>query len=167
MRKLLALVGAMLICIVLTGCGNTFGEIKEAASGINSKANDAASAISMDVHSIRATKIQYEDQTFTINEAFKTILRDVQWHYAKENEVDTITITGTWIDNGLFGDIHFDDETKKQLLENGKVSVFMPFRNLELDEQAITVSMKLHGEMVIDEQGKSPLHHLYDVYLQQ
>ncbi len=48
------------ICALLSGCGNRLSEIKDAASGINSAANSAASAVSRDVHAIRALDINYK-----------------------------------------------------------------------------------------------------------
>ncbi|CAM5248547.1 Lipoprotein OS=Lysinibacillus sphaericus OX=1421 GN=LS41612_08455 PE=4 SV=1 [Lysinibacillus sphaericus] len=42
---------------LLTGCGDRLSEIKDAASGINSAADAAASSVSRDVHAIRALTI--------------------------------------------------------------------------------------------------------------
>ena len=166
MRNLQVLLLLLLVPIVLAGCGDTINDLKDAASGINSKASEAATALSMDVHSMRATEIQFNNQTFTINDVYKTILRDVQWHYEKIDAVDTLKIIGTWQDNGLFVATNFDESTKKQLLEDGVVTVFLTFPNGQLDEEAVEISMYLHNEAVVEETGVAALHKLYDVYLQ-
>lgn len=66
---------------LLVGCGETMTDIKDAVSGINSKANEAAQALGEDVHALRRTEIKYSNATITINDLFKTILRDIQWFY--------------------------------------------------------------------------------------
>ena len=73
------------ICALLSGCGGRFSEIKDAASGINSvKLIPQTSAVSRDVHAIRALDINYKDTSFTVNDLFKTILRDIRWDYDLE-----------------------------------------------------------------------------------
>lgn len=69
------------LSVLLAGCGDRLTEIKDAFSGINSAADAAASAVSQDVHAIRALTINYNDESFTINDLFKTILRDIRWEY--------------------------------------------------------------------------------------
>ncbi|MEK4229982.1 23S rRNA methyltransferase [Solibacillus sp. FSL H8-0538] len=165
MRHIQAFLMLMLVTIILTGCGETFEELKDAAYGINSKADEAASALSMDVHSIRTTEIQFNNQTFTINDLYKTILRDVQWHYEKIDEVDTLTVTGTWKNNGLFSAYKFDEDIKKQLLEHGEITVFLTFPNGKLSEEDAVISMHLNDETVVQDIGTTALHALYDVYL--
>lgn len=151
--------------ILLAGCGDTVGDLKEAVAGINSKANEAATAISIDVHSMRATEIEFDDQTFTINDVFKTILRDVQWYYDESENKQQLKISGTWQDNGLFSDENYSKDLKQQLLENGHVEVLLTFENNLIAEQETTVHMKLNGETLIEEQGTDLLHHFYHIYL--
>ena len=65
----------------LAGCN----DINDAISGINSKANEAAKAISEDVHSLRNVKVHVENQeNVTVNDLIKAILRDVQWKHEKK-----------------------------------------------------------------------------------
>lgn len=149
----------------LAGCGDTMQDIKDAASGINSKANEAATALSMDVHSMRATEIQYNEQVFTVNDVFKTILRDVQWHYEQIDNVETLKITGTWTNNGLFEQVGFDDQFKKKLAEHGEVTIQLTFTDEQLDEQATKISLVLQGKALIEQQGVKPLQELYNLYL--
>lgn len=150
--------------ILLAGCGDTVGDLKEAVAGINSKANEAATAISIDVHTIRATEMKFNDQTFTINDLFKTILRDVQWYYDETDDKQQLKISGTWKNNGLFADKNFSDELKQQLLEYGQVEVVLAFQNGLIKEQETQVHMKLNGETIIEEQGTIILHHFYNIY---
>ena len=83
MKKLFSLI---IFTCFLAGCGDSYSEIKEAVSGINTKANDAASALSLEVHELRATELYYNDKSFTINDLFKTTLRDVQWYYDEKKQ---------------------------------------------------------------------------------
>lgn len=83
MRNFLTICSLLFLSILLVGCSQTLGDLKNAAAGINSKANEAATSMSLDVHSVRAVEIQFENKTFTLNDLFKNILRDVQWHYEK------------------------------------------------------------------------------------
>lgn len=90
-------------------------DLKVAESGINSKANEAAQALGEDVHVLRRTEINYSDATITINDLFKTILRDVQWFYEPKQTDQTLKITGTW-QPGLFPTYKFTEEVQKILL---------------------------------------------------
>ena len=151
--------------ILLAGCGDTVADLKEAAAGINSKANEAASAISIDVHSIRATEIEFDNKTFTINDLFKTILRDVQWDYDDSDETQQLKITGTWQDNGLSAHHSFSASQKELLKENGEVEVILSFNNGTINEVKTKVSMKMDGQILIKEEGQEILHHLYNAYI--
>ena len=61
MQKLHTILLISVISLFLIGCSDKVNEIKEAASGINSAANKAATAISHDIHSIRAIEITHND----------------------------------------------------------------------------------------------------------
>lgn len=159
MRKLIPLLFVAFLC---AGCGDTMNDIKEAAAGINSKANEAASAISIDVHSIRAIELAFDNEQITINDLFKTILRDVQWHYDDVNE--QLKVTGTWKNNGLFSEHPFTEQQKADLIENGKVTALLSFTNNQLLTDDIEVQMKLHQDVLVNEQGQHLLQHFYDVY---
>lgn len=165
MRKFTLLLLTIFTTALLSGCGDTYNQIKEAAAGIHSKANEATTAISADVHAIRATEITYVAQTFTINDVFKTILRDVQWFYAEST--NELTITGTWQNNGLFAELRFDEETVKALLQEGEVEVILTFDNGVLVEPATQVTFSLQDDDIIYDTGTDILHHLYDVYIGQ
>lgn len=159
MRKLIPLLFVVILC---TGCGDTMNDIKEAAAGINSKANEAASAISIDVHSIRATELTFDNEQLTINDLFKAILRDVQWQYDEINE--QLTINGTWKDNGLFSNQQFVIQQKADLVENGKVTILFSFSDGILQPDSTHVHMKLQNDVLVDEQGKQLLQQFYEVY---
>lgn len=79
----------------MTGC-NRFTEIKEAASDINEAAHSAASALSKDVHSVRATHLSYNEETFTLNDLFKSILRDTRWEY--DAQAGKLQVKGTCLE---------------------------------------------------------------------
>lgn len=159
MRKLIPLLFVAILC---TGCGDTMSDIKEAAAGINSKANEAASAISIDVHSIRATELTFNSEQLTINDLFKAILRDVQWHY--DDATEQLTITGTLKDNGLFSKQLFSVQQLKDLIENGKITIVLAFSDGALLPDRTQASMKLHTDVLVDEQGEQLLQHFYEVY---
>lgn len=150
--------------ILLAGCGDTIGDIKQAAAGINSKANEAATAISTDVHSIRAVDMEFDNQTFTINDLFKTILRDVQWYYDENGNEQQLKITGTWQDNGLFAEENFSEIEKQQLIENSKIEVILFFQNGVIDEEKTTVRMSQNKQTIIDQKGTEALLHFYTIY---
>ncbi|MEK4386568.1 23S rRNA methyltransferase [Solibacillus sp. FSL W7-1464] len=154
------------ISILLAGCGDTVADLKKAASGISSKADEAASAISIDVHSIRATEIEFNNHSFTINDLFKTILRDVQWEYDDSGETQQLKITGTWQNNGLFTQHSFSASQKERLQENGQVEVILLFISDTIDETKTKVTMQLDGQTLVEEDGQDTLHHFYKIYTQ-
>ncbi|ATP41158.1 23S rRNA methyltransferase [Solibacillus sp. R5-41] len=166
MRNFLTICGLLFLSLLLAGCTQALGDIKNAAAGINSKANEAATSISLDVHSVRAVEIQFDHQTFTINDLFKSILRDVQWHYEKKDDQNELKITGTWNENGLFASHNFDDTMKKQLTVNGHIEVILSFENNVLNEEKTVISMYLHQEKLVEQHGKDDLHALYALYLE-
>lgn len=161
MRKLIPLLVVVILC---TGCGDTMSDIKEAAAGINSKANEAASAISIDVHSIRATELTFDNEQHTINDLFKAILRDVQWQYDEVNE--QLKISGTWKDNGLFSEQLSPEHLSADLVENGKVTIVLSFSNGVLHLDRTQAHMKLHTDVIVDAQGEPLFQHFYEVFKQ-
>lgn len=148
--------------VFLVGCGDTLGDIKEAAAGINSRANEAASAISIEVHTVRNTELQHSDQTFTINDLFKTTLRDVQWDY--DEKESTLSVSGTLLDNGLFANESIAAIEEKKLLEHGKVKVNLFFTNGTLNADRTTVTMTYLDEQLVELNGENALHPFYKVY---
>lgn len=156
---------ALLISMVLASCGDTYNDIKQAAAGIQSKANEATTAISADVHAIRATMISYNEQTFTINDLFKTILRDVQWFY--DEKTNQLTITGTWMDNGLFAEQQFSDDMKQSLQHEGEVTVVLVVEEQQVVVHATQTSLTFKNNTLVTSTGKQAFYQLVDVYIAQ
>lgn len=150
------------ICALLSGCGDRISEIKDAASGINSAANSAASAVSRDVHAIRAIDINYQDTSFTVNDLFKTILRDIRWDY--DPEKNELHVRGTW-QPPLFSDQSWNKEMKEMLAEAGVVTVSCKIIDDKIDSSQTKVTLTYNGEILLEQNGEDALHHLYDAYL--
>ncbi|WP_230875012.1 hypothetical protein [Lysinibacillus cavernae] len=150
------------ICVLLSGCGDRLSEIKDAASGINSAANSAASAVSRDVHAIRAIDINYKDTSFTVNDLFKTILRDIRWDY--DPDKNELHVRGTW-KTPLFSDQPWNDEMKEKLAETGIVNITCKLIDDEIDSKHTNVTLTYNEEMILQKSGEEALHHLYDTYL--
>ena len=163
MRKSYTILLASILSLFLVGCSNTLNEIKEAASGINSAADKAATAISQDVHSIRAIEITHNTQTFTVNDLFKSILRDVQWHYEPSHEENVLKITGTW-QPSLFASYNIDETIKPDLAINGKVSIELNVVENIIQEENTTVTLTYNEENLLNESGQAILQYLYEYY---
>lgn len=148
---------------LLAGCGDTFSDIKDAASGINSKANEAATAISQDVHSIRAIEIQHNDKSFTINDLFKNIIRDVQWHYEKNGEANVLRVTGTWQPT-LFEALQFDATPYPTLAENGTVEFILEVSEQTITKEEIAATLTYKGNEIFSRKGEELLLYLLDYY---
>lgn len=131
------------ICALLSGCGDRISEIKDAASGINSAANSAASAVSRDVHAIRAIDINYQDTSFTVNDLFKTILRDIRWDY--DPEKNELHVRGTW-QPPLFSDQSWNKEMKEMLAEAGVVTVSCKIIDDKIDSSQTKVTLTYNGK---------------------
>lgn len=164
MKKLLLVV--FLLTFILSGCSEQFSQMKKAVAGINSKANDAATAISEDAHTLRSIQLSLNNNsTVTINELFKSILRDVQWIYNK-NTPSKLQIKGTWQD-GLFNNYQFTANDKKVLQEKGKVTITLSFNQLEIIPHHTYLEMELNDETVVQESGENALLLLYDAYIEK
>lgn len=163
MRKYSVVFVATILVLILAGCGDTFRNIKDAASGINSAADQAASAISQDVHSIRAIEITHNEQTFTVNNLFKSILRDVQWHYEKNESMGVLKVTGTWQPD-LFETYSFSEGIKNNLVSDGHVTVYLTVDNHMIVEDKTEVTLTYKGELLVNEKGDDILYHLYEAY---
>lgn len=164
MRKLTMMISFFFLVLLLTGCGDKVAELKEAVSGIDGAANKAANAISLDAHSIRSIEIEHGDTNFTVNNLFKTILRDVFWDYEEKNEIHILTVNGTWKET-LFEDYQFTDEQVVKLKEEGFVTVILELVDGEIKPDSTQVQMVLHGETLVDEKGEDALYRLYDQYV--
>ncbi len=158
------LISAMMIMLV-SGCSVELSEIKSAVSGINTAATNAATAISPDVHTLRSVEVHYQNETFTINDLFKSILRDVQWHYEQIDKTDRLNVTGTW-QEPLFEKEDFDEHTKKLLKETGIVTVVLSFSDDKLLINDTTIKMELNGHTIIEEHGEKALTKFYDAFIQ-
>ncbi|KGR81541.1 hypothetical protein [Lysinibacillus odysseyi] len=163
MRKFFILCSASILSLFLVGCSDTLSEIKQAASGINDAADKAATAISQDVHSVRAIEISYNGQIFTVNDLFKTILRDVQWHYEQEEDKTSLKITGTWQPD-LFASYGIGKSNKSSLANDGEVTIVLGVDNHIILEDATHVTLLYDGDTLLDENGPEILHYLYDYY---
>lgn len=89
----------------MTGC-NRFTESKEAASDINEA-----------VHSVRTTHLSYDEETFTLNDLFKSILRDTRWEY--DAQAGKLQVKGTWLEP-LSLDQQWEDTYKNNWLKLAK-----------------------------------------------
>ncbi|WP_107950191.1 hypothetical protein [Lysinibacillus parviboronicapiens] len=157
---------ACVLCLstLLVGCSERLTEIKDAASGITSAADSAANAVSRDVHAIRAIAIDYNDKSFTINDLFKTILRDVRWDYdAKQNELQ---VQGTW-QPPLFSEQGWNQDKQKQLAETGLVTVTCVIDGDKIDSTLTDLKLVYNNEIMYQMNGEEALHYLYDTYLQK
>ena len=164
MQKSYTILLASILSLFLVGCSNTLNEIKEAASGINSAADKAATAISQDVHSIRAIEITHNTQTFTVNDLFKSILRDVQWHYEPSQKENVLKITGTW-QPSLFASYNIDETIKPDLAINGKVTIELNVAENIIQEENTTVTLTYNDENLLNESGQDILQYLYEYYI--
>ncbi|MFJ5765843.1 hypothetical protein ACIP9C_10780 [Lysinibacillus sp. NPDC093210] len=152
------------LSVLLAGCGDRLTEIKDAFSGINSAADAAASAVSQDVHAIRALTINYNDESFTINDLFKTILRDIRWEY--DGEKNELHVQGTW-QAPLFSEQAWDDRMQEQLAETGLVTVICVMQDDQIDSSQTEVTLVYNQEKILQLSGDDALHHLYDTYLKK
>lgn len=145
--------------LLLSGCG----DLQQAVSGINNAAETAAKATSTDVHSIRATELTYENQHFTVNALFKTILKDVFWEYEETNGTHLLHIKGTWKEP-LFTSYPFDDALKQKLAEDGDVIVTLTVKDNEIIKQSTTIQLLYNKEVLVDESGEQVFDNLLQTY---
>lgn len=163
MRKIFILCSVSILLFCLVGCSDTLSEIKHAASGINDAADKAATAISQDVHSIRAIEISYNGETFTVNDLFTSILRDVQWHYEQEVDKTSIKVTGTWQPD-LFASYGIEESNQEDLADYGEVTVALGVDNHIIQEDDTRVVLLYRKDTLLDESGRDILYYLYDYY---
>ncbi|BDH62213.1 hypothetical protein MTP04_23430 [Lysinibacillus sp. PLM2] len=154
----------ILISFILTGCAEKINEITEAISGIDAAAERAAKAITLDAHTVRNIELEYKNNTFSVNELFTSILRDVQWEYEQKEEKQLLTIKGNW-QEGLFNIYPITMEKKEKLIKSGKVTVQLEIVNNKIKDETTHVTLDLNDERIVDEKGKEALIHLFDEYL--
>lgn len=160
MRRMHCFFALIFFIFLLAGCS----DIKEAVSGIHTQAEKAKSGLTVDAYSLREFEIEYNDETFTVEELFKTILRDVQWEYEKNQNQHQLLIKGTWKEP-LFDYLQLSDEVKEELATTGKILITLTFEEDQLVPGETTVTMKLKEDSLVDEKGEDILHYFYDIYL--
>ena len=160
MRNLFVL--CILSAIFLCACD--INEIKDAAAGINKAADKAATSISEEVHSIRAIEITHENKTFTVNDIYKSILRDVQWHYENEEFLTILDISGTWQPT-LLEQYNLSLDNYPQLDETGKVTITLYVTEGVIDESVTKVKVEYEGNTLLEQQGIDIQRQLYDYYI--
>lgn len=166
MRNIHIYVVLLLAMFLLIGCKSSVSDIKEAVSGIHTQAEKAKSGLTIDAYTLREYEIEYKDELFTVDELFKTILRDVQWEYEKNHNKHILLVKGTWKEP-LFEQLQLTDDVKEKLSKSGKIFIELVFIDGLLNSNETTVSMKLNEELLVDEKGAENLYYLYDIYLQQ
>ena len=140
----------IIFSFVLAGCN----DIIDAISGINSKANEAAEAISEDVHTLRSIPIELDGrQTITINDFIKVILRDVQWKHEKKDHLEKLIADGSWKD-GLFDNYGFTTEEKEEFKKTGDVVIQLFFDDKQLQVDLTTVVLTNDENVIVNLTGK-------------
>lgn len=164
MRKIKIASITILFTFLLTGCAEKINEITEAISGINAAADKAANAITLDAQTVRNIELEYKNKTFTVNELFTTILRDVQWEYEQKEEKQLLTIKGIW-QEGLFNMYSITMEKKEKLKKEGKVIVQLEIVKNKILDNSTHVILEFNDEHLVEEKGKEALIHLFDYYI--
>ncbi|MED3660710.1 23S rRNA methyltransferase [Ureibacillus sp. FSL K6-8385] len=162
MRKYHLFIAVVCSIFLLSGCSS----IKDAISGIQTQAEKAKSGLTIDAFSLRESEIEYKGATFTVEELFKTILRDVQWEYEKNQDEHLLMVKGTW-QEPLFDDLQLTDKQKEELSTTGKILIQLIFENDRLIPDQTAVTMKLKEKTLVDEKGEEILHYFCDLYLKE
>lgn len=146
---------------LVAGCD--FQQIKDAASDINNAANNASTATSEEVHSIRALEITYNNKTFTVNDLYKGILRDVFWHYESNETEQILTVKGTW-QPGLLESSGLTLTQYPELDVEGEVVVKLIVRDGKIVEEKTNVTVSYEKKILLNETGSTILQQLYEAY---
>ena len=158
--KKFSFVVIIVFSLVLAGCN----DIIDSISGINSKANEAAAAISEDVHTLRSIPIEMDDQqTIKINDFIKAILRDVQWKHEKKDKLEVLIVDGSWKD-GLFEDYGFTNDEKEVLKKTGDVVIQLFFDDNELQVDQTTVVLSSNDKIIVNLTGEEAFTSLLKAY---
>lgn len=163
MQKIIMSCLSLIFLLILGGCGSTLNDIKGAVSEIDTAADKAAKAISYDAQTIRSKEIEYNNVSFTINDLFETILRDVQWEYEEINDLHKFKVNGTWQDS-LFDSYQFTEVQKKQLEEVGKVLIEFEFDNEQIVAESTSIQLILNQNILVEKNGEDALVYLFDYY---
>lgn len=159
MKSLTKLFIFLLLTVLLTGCG----DLKNAISGIDSAAKTAAKATSTDVHAIRAITLTENGRSFTVEELFTGILKDVFWQYKETEEANTLQIKGTWKEP-LFESYAFDDNLKQKLAEDGDIFVKLTIHNHKIVQESTSVQLVYNKKILVDESGIDAFEYLLKTY---
>lgn len=162
MKVFSKIVAIILFTFLLTACG----DLKEAVSGIGSAANSAAKATGTDVHAIRAMELSYNGETVTVNDLFKTDLRDVFWKYKETQNGSTLVIKGTW-QEPLFESYGFDTSLKNKLAEDGDVIVTLHVKDHAIIVDKTTVQLIYQKDELVNESGKEVLDYFLKTYAEK
>ena len=158
--KKFSFVVTIVFSFVLAGCH----DIIDAISGINSKANEAAEAISEDVHTLRSILIRMESQhTVSVNDFIKAILRDVQWKHEKKDQLEVLIANGSWKD-GLFNEYGFTTKEKEVLKETGDVIIQLFFNDNQVQVDLTTVVLTNKEDIIVNINGKDAFTSLQRAY---
>lgn len=160
MRNIKNIVITGLLTIILAGCS----DITDALSGIDNQAQKAASGITPEALNIRSINIEYKNESFTVDELFTSILRDIFWEYDKNNDSQILIVKGTWKE-GLFEDYELQSYPINDLNSDGKVTVVFGIVNDEILPEKTKVTMTLGDQVIIEEIGEKAQKTLYDAYL--
>lgn len=159
--RIIRIIFVVLILIsILAGCS----DFTNALSGIDNQAQKAASGITQEALNVRSINIEYKNESFTIDELFTSILRDIFWEYDKNNDSQILTVEGTWKE-GLFEDYDLSDYMISDLTTYGKVTVIIEIVNDEILSENTKVTMTLDEKIIIEEHGEKAQKELYDAYL--
>lgn len=160
MRNIKLLFVTFFLSCILAGCS----DLSNAISGIDAQAQKAANALTQEARNAKSIQLQYQGERFTIAELCTTILRDTLWEYEKNNQLETLTVNGTW-QEGLFEENEFSDEMKKNLKLDGKVTIVLEIENSNVLTDKTEVQMTLNDTMIIDENGEKALEKLHEAYI--
>lgn len=161
--RLLTIFVMLVFLQIASGCSDKLNEIKEAALEIDATAEKAAKAISLDAHTIRAVELDHNNKTFTINDLFITILRDVQWEYDEIDTIQSLKVNGKWQESLFEGYINSEIQ-KSGLDENGNVTIELEFINGQINPESTSFSMTLNNKTIVEENGEKAYIYLLDYY---
>lgn len=161
--RLLKIIVTLVLLFIISGCSDKLGEFKKAALEIDTVADKAAKAISLDAHEIREIELDYKNETFTINDIFKTILRDAQWEYDKEDKVQRLIVRGKW-QEPLFESYLTSDIQQSELAESGKITIKIEILDGQINPESTSINMIFNGNTIVEENGEEAYYYLLDTY---
>ena len=161
--RLLTIFVMLVFLQIASGCSDKLNEIKEAALEIDATAEKAAKAISLDAHTIRAMELDFNNETFTINDLFKTILRDVQWEYDEIDTIQSLKVKGRW-QEPLFENYINSNLQKSELEKNGNVTIILEFIDGQINPESTSFYMTLDNDTIVEEKGEEAYFYLLDFY---